>query len=159
MDADRYDFGDIPATEPVERVFKVTNKGAKDLSISRVQTTCGCTSSVMDNQLLKPGESTRLKVTFDPRGKNGPQTRPVWIYSNDPRTPQKSVTITANVLNVVPSPASSAFPTAVSATVAGSPMSPFPTPISSTTVTEPAAPAAPAAPAEPAVPTPAPAVR
>jgi len=165
VEADRYDFGNIPATEPVGKVFKVTNKGGKDLNISRVQTTCGCTAAVLDSQMLKPGESTRLKVTFDPRGKGGPQTRPVWIYSNDPKAPQKSLTITSNVLNVTPPPTSSAFPTPVSATAMQPSMSAFPTPVSSTAVQAPAvqAPAvqAPAvqAPAvqAPAVPAPAPA--
>ena len=157
VEADRHDFGNIPATQPVEKVFKVTNKGGKDLNITRVQTTCGCTSSVMDNQLLKPGESTRLKVTFDPRGKSGPQTRPVWIYSNDPKTPQKSVTITSNVLNEVPPPSSAAFPAPVSATAAQGSMSAFPTPVSSTAVQAPAveAPAVPA-PAAPQTAPPAP---
>lgn len=110
---DTFEFGDIPPTDVVDHVFEVKNVGAKQLEISRVQTSCGCTAAVMDAQILKPMEKTRLKVTFDPRGRSGPQNRIVWIFSNDPKTPQKQVRVNANVSlpelpEMVPSPAQSA---------------------------------------------------
>jgi len=97
VDRTTHDFGNIPATEPVSTEFTVTNKGGKPLNIARVGTTCGCTAAVVGNQMLKPGEATKLKVSYDPRGKSGQQSRAVTIFSNDPKSPQSSVSISANI--------------------------------------------------------------
>ena len=112
LSEETHEFGDIPATDVVDHVFEVKNVGAKPLEISRVQTSCGCTAAVMDSQMLKPGAKTRLKVTFDPRGRSGPQNRIVWIFSNDPKAAQKQIRVNANVAlpqlpEVTPSPAQS----------------------------------------------------
>jgi len=97
VDTAQHDFGDITGAETVSHVFTVKNKGGKPLNILRVQTSCGCTAAVLDKQFLKPGEASRLKVTFDPRGRHGQNSRTVYINSNDPKTPQKQITITANI--------------------------------------------------------------
>ena len=106
----QHDFGNIPGGEPVSTEFTVTNRGGKPLNLARVATTCGCTAAVLGNQLLNPGESTKLKVSYDPRGKTGQQSRTVTIFSNDPRTPQIGVNISANIVpepiagNIRPTP-------------------------------------------------------
>jgi len=117
-DVESYDFGNISPAQPVEHEFTVTNKGGKDLNITNVRSTCGCTAAVVGHQLLKPGESTKLKVTFDPRGKSGPQNKPVIITSNDPKSPQKTIVITGIVLSEPP-----LQPAPVSATMAPVPAS------------------------------------
>lgn len=112
VDSDKHDWGTVTGAETVEHVFAVRNTGGAPLNITRVQTSCGCTAAVLDHQYLKPGEETRLKVTFDPRGRHGAQTRTVWIHSNDPKTPQKQIVIQANIgeaampqANTLPTPA------------------------------------------------------
>jgi len=129
-----HEFGDIPPTDLVEHVFEVKNVGAKALEISRVQTSCGCTAAVMDSQLLKPNQKTRLKVTFDPRGRSGPQNRIVWIFSNDPKTAQKQLRVNANVAlpavpELVPAPAPSATSAVQPAAAAPAPAVQAPEPV------------------------------
>lgn len=97
IDAEQHDFGTVSGQETVEHVFTIRNTGAKDLNIQRVQTSCGCTAAVLGNQILKPNESTPLKITFDPRGRQGRQARMVWIYSNDPQSPRKQVIVMAGI--------------------------------------------------------------
>jgi len=104
VDSDKHDWGTITGAETVDHVFAVRNMGGAPLNITRVQTSCGCTAAVLDHQYLKPGEETRLKVTFDPRGRHGAQTRTVWIHSNDPKNPQKQLVISANIGEPVPLP-------------------------------------------------------
>jgi hypothetical protein len=126
-DVESFDFGNIPPTAPVEHEFTVANKGGKDLNISNVRSTCGCTAAVVGHQLLKPGESTKLKVTFDPRGRSGPQQKPVIISSNDPKSPQKTITITCVVLSEPPpQPAPAAPAPAAPAPAAPAPAAPAP---------------------------------
>ena len=97
VDSVQHDFGSIPASETVSHEFTVSNKGGAPLNISRVQTSCGCTAAVIGHQFLKPGESTVLKVTFDPRGRTGTQSRTIWIHSNDPKNSQKQIVISATM--------------------------------------------------------------
>jgi hypothetical protein len=137
VDSDKHDWGTIPAVAPVEHVFKVRNTGGAGLNIARVQTSCGCTAAVMDHQFLKPGEETRLKVTFDPRGRSGPQTRTIWIHSNDPKTPQKQIVISSTIEAAAPA---SPFPN----------VSASPVPASGTTMAQSAAVSSTAAPLQPA---------
>ena len=102
VDRVQHDFGTIPPTEKVEAVFNVANKGAKTLEISRIQTSCGCTAGMMDSQTIKPGETSRLKVTYDPRGKSGRQAKTLMLFTNDPQNPQKQLSISADVIASAP---------------------------------------------------------
>jgi hypothetical protein len=102
VDRERHDFGTIPPTDTVEAVFTVSNTGGKTLEITKVQTSCGCTAGMMDSQSILPGKSSRLRVTYDPRGKNGPQNRALTLFTNDPQNPQKQLGISANVAAVAP---------------------------------------------------------
>jgi hypothetical protein len=152
VDSDKHDWGKVPGTETVEHVFKVRNTGGAPLNIARVQTSCGCTAAVLDHQFLKPGEETRLKVTFDPRGRHGSQTRTIWIHSNDPKNPQKQIVIQADIADTLPQ--ATAFPTPQGGPVSGTMMTPS---MSSTMASGSAAPMAGAVPAAMAAPAAAPA--
>jgi hypothetical protein len=102
VDRVEHNFGKIPDSGPVSHVFTVKNIGGKPLNISRIQTSCGCTAAVMDNQFLQPGESTRLKVQFDPRGRRGAQSKSIMIHSNDPAFPRKHLRFVATVEPRIP---------------------------------------------------------
>ncbi|MEK7475329.1 MAG: DUF1573 domain-containing protein [Candidatus Coatesbacteria bacterium] len=146
VDSDKHDWGTLSGAETVEHVFSVRNMGGAPLNITRVQTSCGCTAAVLDHQYLKPGEETRLKVTFDPRGRHGAQTRTVWIHSNDPKNPQKQLVISASITEMpLPVPV-------VTTTVTGAATAPTPSVTASPTPvpTVPAVSAPAAAPVPPA---------
>ncbi len=121
-DRDKHDFGTIPGTEVVETKFKVRNVGGKTLEISRVQTSCGCTSSVIGSQSLKPGASCELSVKYDPRGRSGRQARTIWLFSNDPKTPQKQLVIISDVPSLSPAqdPQILITPTSATPSISGS---------------------------------------
>lgn len=128
MDQTQHDFGQIPATDTVQTVFKVKNTGGKTLEISRIQTSCGCTAAMMDSQSLKPGESSRLKVTFDPRGKAGRQARTLWLFTNDPlpENQQKQLVVIADIQAVTPmqQPAIQVLPTTAMPQAGGGSLTP-----------------------------------
>lgn len=97
-----YDFGDVPPDEIQETTITVENKGTQPLEIKSVRASCGCTAANMGEDTIPPGESTQLRVTYDPTYNNdaGKQiTRQVVIESNDPAAPVVEFTIRANVLN------------------------------------------------------------
>lgn len=77
-----HDFGVIKSGSKVDYTFKFENTGKEDLLISNAQGSCGCTIPEYPKEAIKPGESGKIKVSFNSAGKSGNQ--------------QKSVTITAN---------------------------------------------------------------
>ena len=106
LSASDLDFGAIPNTEPVSHEFQVRNVGRGPLEITGVSTSCGCTKAEVQSRHLSRGESTTLRVTFDPQahdGALGEFLRVVYVRSDDPATPEASLTIRMTV--VAPEPA------------------------------------------------------
>ena len=95
-----FDFGEIPNTGPVSQTFQVRNMGQGPLTITGVSTSCGCTTAQVDRDRLGPGETANLTVTYDPQahdGQTGRFMRVVYIRSDDPETPEASLTIRVTV--------------------------------------------------------------
>lgn len=81
-----YDFGTINESDgPVSHSFSVKNEGNMPLVITRVIASCGCTSPEWPKEPIAPGDSTTLKVTFDPDGRLGMFAKTISIYSNGKR--------------------------------------------------------------------------
>lgn len=78
----------------VERTkFKIdfTNSGEGVLVITRVQPSCGCTAAAPNKTEYLPGESGVIEGEVDPRGKEGPLTKSITIFTNDPERPTTMV--------------------------------------------------------------------
>lgn len=93
-----YDFGDIIQDSVVTTYFVITNEGGELLKIKKVWTSCGCTAVMPEKNELKPGESTKIKVTFDSKGKSGKQNKTINIETNDPENSTIKVPLTGNVI-------------------------------------------------------------
>jgi hypothetical protein len=91
------DFGRTSANTQLIREISLTNSGKKDLSIKAVQSNCVCVKSVAAKGVLKPGETSKLTIAFDPQGRTGTQQKAVTIYTNDPRNPVQRFTFSAYV--------------------------------------------------------------
>ncbi len=101
LSATEFDFGTIPNTEPVSQVFQVRSVGGEKLEITGVSTSCGCTTAEIGSRSLSPGETTDLTVTYDPQahdGATGEFMRVVYVRSNDPETPEASLTVRVTVV-------------------------------------------------------------
>ena len=93
-----FDFGDIKQGEIVSHTFVLTNSGGDLLKITNVQASCGCTAAVPEKSELAPGESTNLPVKFNSTGRMGMQKKTVKIFTNDPQSPEMTITIAGNVV-------------------------------------------------------------
>jgi hypothetical protein len=101
-----YDFGEISSTEKAEVGFQVKNAGRSPLEITRVSTSCGCTTAQLEDQTLLPGEATTLHVTFDPQLMRSEGLieieeeilRIVYIKSNDPDRPEVEIELRGRVI-------------------------------------------------------------
>lgn len=89
VDNAMYEFGNVMEGMFVRHVFVISNTGDEPLEISRVRSTCGCTTSTLPKNSLAPGESVEVEVVFDTVGYGGREvTKSLYIESNDPQTPK-----------------------------------------------------------------------
>lgn len=91
------DFGKLKQNTSRTQEVTVVNNGKTELAINAVQGNCACISALPDKDKLKPGESSSIKITFDPQDRLGTQQKSVTVYSNDPQTPVQRITFTAYV--------------------------------------------------------------
>jgi hypothetical protein len=93
-----FDFGDVKHGEKVEHAFRISNDGKSNLILRKVRTSCGCTASKPDKEVLKPGETANIPVSFNTRGRNGRQNQSITVYSNDPKKSTMLLRISATVV-------------------------------------------------------------
>lgn len=91
----KFDFGKIPSGRVVTAEFNFTNTGKSDLIIRKTKASCGCTASEPHKTVLKPGESSFIKVSYDSTGKKGKDTKTVTVISNDPNRATEYLEISA----------------------------------------------------------------
>lgn len=97
LEKSNYDFGTINEGEIVKTDFVFTNTGKSPLNIRETQANCGCTVSNPEKETLAPGESSKITVTFNSKGRRGRQQKMVTIFSNDPKAPTQRITIKGRV--------------------------------------------------------------
>lgn len=86
FDRAEWDFGNIKEVDGVVcHQFKGTNTGSKPIIISRVTTSCGCTTTDYPTKPIKPQESFEIKVCFDPTGRPEEFSKSINIILNDNR--------------------------------------------------------------------------
>jgi hypothetical protein len=79
-----FDFGVIPEGQKVDYLFKITNKGKKELIIRNVSVSCECVVAKPTSTTIPSGGNTEMKVSFDSSGKVGMQNKMITVISNDP---------------------------------------------------------------------------
>lgn len=90
FDSDVFDFGDITADTIRSHSFVLTNDGTAPLVISRVYSSCGCTTAAHPKEPVMPGDTARIVVTFNPAGRSaGSFTKLVRIQSNAATKPHR----------------------------------------------------------------------
>ncbi len=93
------DFGKIQANTSSVREVQFLNTGRRALDIRSIQGNCSCITASAEKTSLKPGESSTIKIAFNPTERKGTQQKSVTVYSNDPRNPVQRVTFTAYIEN------------------------------------------------------------
>ena len=97
-----FDLGVVPNDKPVSQVFQVRNAGRGTLEVLGLSTSCGCTTAEIGDHRLAPGATTDLTVTYDPQahdGATGEFTRIVYVRSDDPETPETTLTLRVKVVD------------------------------------------------------------
>ncbi len=97
-----YDFGNISAdSQPVVHEFIVTNTGQDAVAILKATASCGCPRPQFDPKPLKPGKSTKIKVSFLPAGQKGFVKKDITVRLRSGKGKSEKVTLSLEG-NVVP---------------------------------------------------------
>jgi hypothetical protein len=91
------DLREISSRQTVEKVIYLSNLGNENLLIKKLLPNCDCLNLSLDKKELKPGENTKLFVSFDPKGRKGIDYRNITIFSNDPLFPVRTIVIRSSV--------------------------------------------------------------
>jgi len=83
-----------------EKTWKITNEGPGDLLLKKGPSTCSCTIVNFKNSesaVLKPKESTEIRLTWETRSNNGKYSKGASILTNDPQHPKLEFAVEGTV--------------------------------------------------------------
>lgn len=94
---DVYKFPETKEGVLLEHDFVLTNTGKVPLIFSDYKVECPCTKVILPNKPIVPGETYKLKVTFDTKGKYYYQDRIIYLKANTKKGTHK-IRIKVNVI-------------------------------------------------------------
>ncbi len=96
FEKDVHDFGTLKSGGNADYSFSFTNTGDADLIITKAQGSCGCTVPEYPKEPIKPGESGKIKVSYNSGSQKGQQQKTVTLTTNSAAGVEK-LTIKATV--------------------------------------------------------------
>ncbi|MFH1701409.1 MAG: DUF1573 domain-containing protein [Candidatus Zixiibacteriota bacterium] len=82
IDGETFDFGFVPQQAKVAHVFWLKSIGDTTLYIKTVKPSCGCTKAPLEKELVEPGDSSRLEITFSTRKYSGNVNKAIKMTTN-----------------------------------------------------------------------------
>lgn len=72
----------------IEYEYPFTNSGDKTITITKIESSCGCTVPALEKKVYEPGESGTVKASFKTTGRNGLQHKRIVVYTDDAKNPE-----------------------------------------------------------------------
>lgn len=96
------DIGTMPPATNRDIEFKYRNEGKRDLNIRFVKPSCGCTAVQQGSMVVKPGQESSIKATFNSTGYNGKVTKAIYVYTDDPKNSEVVLFLNAEIVPKTP---------------------------------------------------------
>jgi hypothetical protein len=90
------DVGIVPKGDKVVHDFVIRNEGDSPLEITEVRASCGCTVVDFD-KVIAPGQTGKVHAEIDTTTFNGPISKGVTVFTNDPEHAQIELTLRAKI--------------------------------------------------------------
>ena len=81
-DQTSFQFDTVFSGDRVQAPFTARNASDVPIIIMDIENTCGCTSSVVGQEVLQPGASTTLLIQFNTEGWKGLQYKKIRVWTN-----------------------------------------------------------------------------
>jgi mono/diheme cytochrome c family protein len=89
-----HEFGKIEQNTMATTSFIISNTGTDTLEVFSAQPSCGCTAAFPGKKRIAPGDTSILKISFDPHNKaEGDVTKTITVTSNSKNDAQKMLRI------------------------------------------------------------------
>jgi hypothetical protein len=82
-------------------IFEYTNRGDRPVRIVSTRTTCGCTIAKPSRELVAPGESGELRVTYKVASKVGYYEAGIQVFTDDPEQRETKLALRLRVRDEV----------------------------------------------------------
>lgn len=86
-----YDLGIIPEEGEAKVSALLINDGEAEVGIKEIREGCGCTTALADKEIILPGDTALLKITYNPLGRPGEFNRKIKIFLSDTPVPEEIV--------------------------------------------------------------------
>ena len=94
---EKFDFGLTTQNSTIVYSFWLKSTGSDTVKISEIKTGCSCAIRSLESDLIAPGDSTQLTISWNTERATGPIKRYPLIYSNGSAKPLR-ISLKANVL-------------------------------------------------------------
>ena len=84
---------------PKTFVYRFTNAGKEPLVIKRLVSSCSCAAAVAVKTEIGPGESSQIRVTYNPKGHPGRFERKIFVYTEGEDDPAAILRLSVDVSN------------------------------------------------------------
>lgn len=99
---DTHEFGTIEQGKPISYEFTFTNTTNKDITLTNVKASCGCTATNYTKTAVKPGERGTVTATYNAAA-GGAFHKTVTVMTSEENSAAKIITIKGTVkVNEVP---------------------------------------------------------
>jgi hypothetical protein len=95
-----HEFGPVRQNTTIRHRFEIQNTGNQPLQIGRIRACCGATARISAMEIA-PGTNAYVDVTLSLSGRQGKQTKNIFIASTDPTTPYARFQLTGSVLTTL----------------------------------------------------------
>ncbi len=93
FDRTQHDYGSVTQGNEVVTEFSITNNGEEDLLIRKIKPNCGCVVASSDKKVVKSGETIKMEVSMNTKGRRGRQYKTITVFSNDPTAPSQMISV------------------------------------------------------------------
>jgi hypothetical protein len=98
IETTRADLGEMEQSAEKIAEFRIRNNGKRDLIIRDIKPACDCITLIQGAGLtIKPGDTGILRFRFNSGTLSAGITKPVYVYSNDPKNSQSILLIHADI--------------------------------------------------------------
>ena len=101
FDTSTHNFGDVKRQGgDLIKEFRFTNDGDAPLVIKKITKSCSCMTITYSRKPVMPGKSAVIKIKYEPhKAEPGIFHRAVQIYSNEPTSKLRLITIQGNSID------------------------------------------------------------
>ena len=85
----------------LEKKLQLVNVGGGILNIAEIKPSCGCTTTAIDKEELRSGDTATIGVVMDVTGRQGDYIKSITITTNDSTAPVRNVTLKAHVIQEI----------------------------------------------------------